>query len=408
MNVVGAAAPSMADAGNPVTKIRLDSWKSIAEYLRRSPRTVQRWHVESGLPVHHFGGGKGPVFSYSDELDAWLSGFSEDRIAEAGGADDALAARKRRSTQLAAEAGELWELRSDENLSVIAGLYRTAIDLDPCNAAAFAGLANALILASLTGVMHSSWAYPRAAEALHRAARVGAESAERRCAAAWMLMVQMRNWRAARAEFEEVVRCQPRSSFALTGRALLHVVEGNLSEASRCLDEAWKMNTLASASNAFLSWVQYLAGDYDLAVETISQARTGGDSSAIAASVEALALIHTSPLAPALRRIESMAAANGANLVLRGALGYAYALAGQPGRAREILEGLRRFQREPWHPLALVHMGLNDNQDAVSCLEQSFAEGSLWSLGLRFDPIFQPLTSDHRFESLLRRLDPPR
>lgn len=368
---------------------------------------MQRWHAESGLPVHHFGGGKGPVFSYSDELDAWLSGFSEGRIAEAEGADDALAARKRRSLELASEAGELWELRSDENLSVIAGLHRAAIDLDPGNATAFAGLANALILASLTGILHSSWAYPRAAEALHRAAHLGADSAERRCASAWMLLLQMRNWRAARAEFEEILRCQPRSSFAMTGRALLHVVEGNLSEASRGLNEAWKENTFASASNALLCWVQYLAGKYDQAVEMISQARTGGDSSALAATVEALALIQTSPLAPALKRIESMAAANSANLVLRGALGYAYALAGRPGHAQEILQGLMKLQCEPWYPLALVHMGLNDNTDALTCLEQSLAEGSLWSLGLRFDPIFHPLASDHRYSSLLRRLDWP-
>ena len=391
-----------------MTKIRLDSWKSIAEYLRRSPRTVQRWHAESGLPVHHFGGGKGPVFSYSDELDAWLSGFSENRIADAGGVEDASAARKRRSLQLAAEAGELWELRSDENLSVITGLYRAAIDLDPGNITAFTGLANALILAALTGVMHSSSAYPRAAEALRRAAHLGEDSAERRCANAWMLMVQMRNWRAAGAEFEEVLRSEPRSSFALTGRALLHVVEGSLSEAARCLNEAWKKNTFASASNALLSWVQYLAGEYGRAVETISQARAGGDNSAVAASVEALALIQMSPIAPALKRIESMAAANTANLVLRGALGYAYALAGQLGHAQETLQSLRRFQREPWYPLALVHMGLNDNHEAASCLEQSLAEGSLWSLGFRFDPIFQPLMSDPRFESLLRRLNAPR
>jgi hypothetical protein len=26
-------------------KVRLDSWKSIADYLERSPRTVQRWHA---------------------------------------------------------------------------------------------------------------------------------------------------------------------------------------------------------------------------------------------------------------------------------------------------------------------------------------------------------------------------
>ena len=52
--------------------VRLDSWKSIANYLRRSPRTVQRWYAEFGLPVRHIGGLSSSVFAFSDELDQWL------------------------------------------------------------------------------------------------------------------------------------------------------------------------------------------------------------------------------------------------------------------------------------------------------------------------------------------------
>jgi TolB-like protein/Flp pilus assembly protein TadD len=53
---------------------RLDSWKSIADYLGRSVRTVFRWSDERGLPVHRVPGGKRhAVFAYSNELDAWLA-----------------------------------------------------------------------------------------------------------------------------------------------------------------------------------------------------------------------------------------------------------------------------------------------------------------------------------------------
>jgi hypothetical protein len=51
---------------------RLDSWKEIAAYLRRGPRTVQRWEQELGLPVHRLARGqRGQVFAYKPELDAW-------------------------------------------------------------------------------------------------------------------------------------------------------------------------------------------------------------------------------------------------------------------------------------------------------------------------------------------------
>jgi len=51
---------------------RLDSWKEIAAYLRRGPRTVQRWEQQLGLPVHRLARcQRGQVFAYKPELDAW-------------------------------------------------------------------------------------------------------------------------------------------------------------------------------------------------------------------------------------------------------------------------------------------------------------------------------------------------
>jgi len=51
---------------------RLDSWKEIATYLRRSPRTVQRWERQEGLPVHRLVHDKqGSVYAFRAELDGW-------------------------------------------------------------------------------------------------------------------------------------------------------------------------------------------------------------------------------------------------------------------------------------------------------------------------------------------------
>lgn len=51
---------------------RLDSWKSIATYLGRGVRTVQRWEREEGLPVHRLAHEKrGSVYADRQEVDAW-------------------------------------------------------------------------------------------------------------------------------------------------------------------------------------------------------------------------------------------------------------------------------------------------------------------------------------------------
>ncbi|HET7219187.1 MAG TPA: AAA-like domain-containing protein [Vicinamibacterales bacterium] len=59
----------------PAPRRRLDSWKEIADYLRRGLTTVQRWEREEGLPIHrHVHTSGGSVFAYPEDLDKWRSG----------------------------------------------------------------------------------------------------------------------------------------------------------------------------------------------------------------------------------------------------------------------------------------------------------------------------------------------
>jgi Tol biopolymer transport system component len=63
----------------PMTGDRLDSWKEIAAYLKRSVRTVTRWEREEGLPIHrHLHSKSGSVYAYKAELDAWWASRKED------------------------------------------------------------------------------------------------------------------------------------------------------------------------------------------------------------------------------------------------------------------------------------------------------------------------------------------
>ena len=67
---------SMAE-GPTVSRVageRLDSWKEISAYLKRDPRTLQRWEKNEDLPVHrHVHDSQVSVYAYRHELDAWLA-----------------------------------------------------------------------------------------------------------------------------------------------------------------------------------------------------------------------------------------------------------------------------------------------------------------------------------------------
>ncbi|HEY2499473.1 MAG TPA: hypothetical protein VGK24_20625 [Candidatus Angelobacter sp.] len=52
----------------------LNGWKEISHYLMRGVRTVQRWEIELGLPVHRpHGRSRSAVLAFSKELDEWLA-----------------------------------------------------------------------------------------------------------------------------------------------------------------------------------------------------------------------------------------------------------------------------------------------------------------------------------------------
>ena len=55
-------------------RTKLESWKEIANYLKTSVRTVQRWEKDELLPVHrHAHARQDTVYAYSDEIDHWRS-----------------------------------------------------------------------------------------------------------------------------------------------------------------------------------------------------------------------------------------------------------------------------------------------------------------------------------------------
>lgn len=351
------------------------------------------------------------MFAYSPEIDRWLISLGEETCIGDADRDEEHETRKRRSLELTARANEMWETHSEENLNTIAGIYRKAIDQYPGNARAFIGLADAMISASLEGVMDGSVAYPCATEALRRATQLDSQDLDGRCSQAWLNMVYQRRWRQARAGFEDVLSKQPRMSFALAGLALLHIAEGDLASASHCAWEAWMQNTLVSTLGAIVCWSKYLQGDFERTLELVAQVRGSGGSGATIGAIEALALNHAGSIDASIDRIEAIAVDFPRSQTLQGALGYAYAMTKQTGKALDVYQNIEQpsAQKKPNNAYgrALVLIGLGNVRQAAQWLEAAYAEGSLWSLGFGSDPALRRLRDDASFETLLQRIGAP-
>jgi tetratricopeptide (TPR) repeat protein len=312
---------------------------------------------------------------------------------------------------LVAQAEKMWGCLSHTNIGTIARLFREAVDLDPFNAVALGGLAKAIAVECLLGRLRPSVAYPIAEFAVQSALEMDPELPEAKCTLALLNMVSKRDWQGARLALDEVLNLYPLTASALVGRALLYIAEGCLQEASHYLEEARMQNALNSPVVELYCWSEYLAGEYGNAMDQIAQARASGQFGSIFDAVEALASIQLEAPDAHIQRMEMLAADSPHNDVLQGARGYAYAVNGQGRRASEILDAMTHScahekRCEPY-AIALILLGLNQRQEAVKRLEQSYREGSLWSLGFQSDAILEPLRHDPHFRQFMSKVTYP-
>jgi hypothetical protein len=75
--------------------------------------------------------------------------------------------------------------------------------------------------------------------------------------------------------------------------------------------------------------------------------------------------------------------------------------------ASKILDAIMHPEVHEPYAAALVLIGLNRKQEAVRCLEQSYREGVLWSLGFPFDPILASLRNDPLYRQFLSKVSYP-
>jgi hypothetical protein len=220
-------------------------------------------------------------------------------------------------------------------------------------------------------------------------------------------MLYNRNWRQARASFEEILSKRP-TSFAMEGMAAMYVAEGRILKAQECAWEAWRLNPLLGSPGAFLCWCVYLSGDFRQVLDLASQIRSGGGDGSFVTSVEALILIQNDSVRSSLSRLEKAASDFPQSGTLQGILGLAYGVIGETSKAKSIHAYLARCsesnRKSNGYALALVSIGLRNFEDAIAGLEAAYAEGALWSLGFRSDPILKPLAEDSRFERLVSKI----
>src|SRR5216117_2287601 len=154
-----------------------------------------------------------------------------------------------------------------------------------------------------------------------------------------------------------------------------------------------------------LPWALYGARRYDEAIAGQQKSLDLEPGFAQAHMLLALSLAGKGSYAEALAEARKMAALAGDAPSFVGILGYVAGRAGERAEAQRILTALER--RPPGNrafAIALVHLGLGNNEQALRWLQAAYEERAEWLVIMAPAPFLDPLRPDPRFSALMRKV----
>jgi serine/threonine protein kinase/TolB-like protein/Tfp pilus assembly protein PilF len=300
---------------------------------------------------------------------------------------------------------------SGESVRKALAFFEKALERDPGYAAAHAGLGDAYMNLGYFGHLPREEAYPLAKQAVARALELDPTLAEAHAAFAWIALRADWDFAAAERAYRRALALKPGYATVHQGYALFLAYLGRLEEALAEARRAVELDPLSVAASNVLGAIYFYTGQPEEGVRQF-QASLDLDPSRTPllcnlALAHSFAGNHEEAISLAIRGRDL----SGGNVWALGALCYAYAVAGRHAEAEELLQRLEEEARQGrMSPcfVAVVHVGLNQHDQALDWLDLAYERRDDLLLVLNVDPIYRPLRSDPRFAVLLRRvgLDP--
>jgi TolB-like protein/Flp pilus assembly protein TadD len=303
-----------------------------------------------------------------------------------------------------------WNRRNTASLRKAADYFQQAIDLDPDYALAYAGLADVHSILPVYAGTAPKDDVPKALAAARKAVQLDSNLAEAHTALGNAL-VSNGQLKLAEPEFRRALALNPNYATAHQWLAECLFGQGRFSESLAENERAHELDPLSLIINASYASSLSGVGRYD---DAIKQARNTLDldpnllpgHEILGQTYEAEGKLEE---AIAEYRKANDLEPTPSNFAM---LAYAYAKTGRTAETRKILDKLTALSAQRYvgaYPLAIVHLGLGEKEEALRLLEQSFVERDILLQGLfgsiKIDKRLDPLRNDPRFQKLVERFD---
>jgi len=296
-----------------------------------------------------------------------------------------------------------------ESLTRAVEYFNQAIAKDPDQALAYIGLSKAYT--QLAGrAFPPTEVMPKAKAAALRSLELDDRLAEGHSQLGVLKLIYEHDWSGAGGEFKRALELDP--SNPGPGYIFYLSAIGRHDEAIAEIGRAQQLDPLAPISHYHCGRgrLLYYARRFDQAIEEF---RKGLEMEpGLAGNCQWLGLVYEQKgmRAEAITELQKAVIRSPHDTLTLANLVGAYVLAGKRAEARRMLNQLLALTKERYvspYDLAILYIGLDDNDQALKLLDKA-VEGRLGLLVyLNVDPVFDPLRSDPRFQALLRRMGLP-
>jgi serine/threonine-protein kinase len=250
--------------------------------------------------------------------------------------------------------------------------------------------------------------FPLAREAAARALQIDPLLADAWTSLAFVTAMYDWEWDEAKGFFERALELDPAYAPALGWKGYLLSVLGRPEEAASFHQRALDLDPLSPYYRSSVAWNRMATRRYDEAEARYREVIALDPEYTTPRVWLGLNLVMRGRYEDAVTELETARLLSGGNPLVLGQLGLAYALHGMRAEALQVLNDLAELsERRYVSPIdvALVHLGLGEDDLTFQWLERAFTERSTWLNLLGCLPIWDPLRADPRFQSLLRRIN---
>jgi tetratricopeptide (TPR) repeat protein len=284
------------------------------------------------------------------------------------------------------------------------------VEKDPSYALAHSGVADSYVLLGWNSYLPPMEAFPKAKIAANEALRLDPDLGEAHTPLAAVLWLHDWLWPEAQVEFNRSLALNPCYPTANHWYAEYLMTMGRHEPAIAKMKASQELDPLSLIISVAIGWAYYMARRFDEAIEQLEKTVELDPNYPVTYWI--LCLLHRKMgrYDLAIAEGEKGVTLSGGSILMRAALAQTLATAGRKKEAIQILDELTTLSKQKYvapYFLAGIHIGLDETDRAMECLERCFKEHSHWLIYLHLDPGMDALRSSPRFQDLLRRIGLP-